>query len=162
MIPFFKILQSLLFVVVLGLGVRRGEAFVGRGQPAACLYNMACCWSAKSSSSTSAAAAASETGATASSSPPPPSFDSDYYSPPDQSTLSSQKNGASSRITLTRFLSQYVKDHPEVRLLSKDSAVIINHKESINRIPVSLFGFVTMFLEYTLISFSFLDVHLAV
>ena len=37
------------------------------------------------------------------------SYDSDYYVPTEQASQSGQ-----SRITLSRFLSQYVKDHPEV------------------------------------------------
>ena len=38
------------------------------------------------------------------------SYDADYYVPTEQHSIS----GEQSRITLSRFLSQYVKDHPEV------------------------------------------------
>ncbi len=37
------------------------------------------------------------------------SYDADYYIPTEQPQV-----GEQSRITLSRFLSQYVKDHPEV------------------------------------------------
>ncbi len=37
-------------------------------------------------------------------------YDADYYVPTEQAAVS----GEQSRITLSRFLSQYVKDHPEV------------------------------------------------
>jgi hypothetical protein len=57
----------------------------------------------------------SSTMTSSSSPPPPPAFDPQYYSPPDQSALSRSGDNLPSRITLTRFLSQYVKDHPEVR-----------------------------------------------
>lgn len=41
-------------------------------------------------------------------------YDSGYYAPSQQASQSGN-SGTESRITLSRFLSQYVKDHPEVR-----------------------------------------------
>ena len=40
------------------------------------------------------------------------SYDADYYVPTEQPQV-----GEQSRITLSRFLSQYVKDHPEVSII---------------------------------------------
>jgi hypothetical protein len=51
---------------------------------------------------------------TSSPSPSSISFDPKYYAPPEQSKLTRNYDNSPSRITLTRFLSQYVKDHPEV------------------------------------------------
>jgi hypothetical protein len=45
--------------------------------------------------------------------PPPPQFDPEYYTPPDQSTRTDNSQ-TTTRITLTRFLSNAVKDNPEV------------------------------------------------
>jgi hypothetical protein len=65
---------------------------------------------------------ASSSSQTASSSQEP-QFDADYYTPPDPSQQSRQRNnntpggdGTQTRITLTRFLSNAVKDNPEVRV----------------------------------------------
>jgi hypothetical protein len=77
-----------------------------------------CCWS-----STLSTTAASSTISNASS-PSSPSFDPKYYSPPDQSLHSRNGDNSPSRITLTRFLSQYVKDHPEVCTMYSVAAVV--------------------------------------
>lgn len=47
------------------------------------------------------------------------SFDAKYYMPAENSinSASSQPGGGQRRITLTRFLSQFVKDHPEYKTL---------------------------------------------
>jgi hypothetical protein len=52
----------------------------------------------------------------------PQQFDPEYYMPPDQSTRTD--NSQTTRITLTRFLSNAVKDNPEVSLLSLLFAVL--------------------------------------
>ena len=41
----------------------------------------------------------------------PQQFDPEYYTPPDQST---RTDNSQTRVTLTRFLSNAVKDDPEV------------------------------------------------
>lgn len=48
------------------------------------------------------------------------SYDSDYYVPTEQASQSGQ-----SRITLSRFLSQYVKDHPEVSAILDFSSATV-------------------------------------
>jgi hypothetical protein len=44
------------------------------------------------------------------------SYDSEYYTPTEQPAISGNSQ-SQSRITLSRFLSQYVKDHPEVSVI---------------------------------------------
>ncbi|KAG7343861.1 fructose-1,6-bisphosphatase [Nitzschia inconspicua] len=85
------------------------DSFGVSTKPILRINRVKCCWSAPTptSSSSSSSAAEASTGSTA------PSFDPKYYSPPDQSVLSRNGDNSASRITLTRFLSQYVKDHPE-------------------------------------------------
>ena len=48
-------------------------------------------------------------------------YDSEYYSPTTEQQRPSRRGNSSSsqtRITLSRFLSEYVKDHPEVRTVA--------------------------------------------
>jgi hypothetical protein len=61
-----------------------------------------------SSLSSSSSSSSSETATS-------PAFDPKYYSPPEQSI---RNDNSPARITLTRFLAQYVKDHPEVSRVS--------------------------------------------
>jgi hypothetical protein len=56
--------------------------------------------------------------------PPPPTFDAQYYQPiAEQFT---RNDSSPARITLTRFLSQYVKDHPEVRTVKDVFMLCVN------------------------------------
>ena len=52
------------------------------------------------------------------------SYDSEYYTPAEQPPQSANSQ-SQSRITLSRFLSQYVKDHPEVSAIFITSPIDI-------------------------------------